>query len=296
MFDSELPMPEGYGAHNEIDPRERPMSVLAVIIPVYGQIELTRSLLRDLGSDIRQRTVAVYIVDNQGDFSSTRQSGVNLLRPLTNLGWAGGCNFGLQQASRGDYEAYILVNNDVVLSPAFIAGMREALRLSGAGLLGPTYDHNWDHQRGPYSGPARGYSPIADEFEVPFIDGTCMLVSRNAFDVVGMLDDKTWPLHGWGCDKDYALRSRSAGFRVMVTRRAYLNHIGRSTAATLPGYSEADAERENDEGMSVKWGAGWRDHLFKGFEHLSRAGRVQRHLSGPDIDPLGSMPDSLPTA
>ncbi len=264
------------------------MSNLAVIVPVYGQDELTRSLLRDLERDISHRTIEVYLVDNQGDFSSTHQLGISVLRPSANLGWAGGCNFGLRQAREVDHNAYMLINNDVALSPAFVAGMCEALRSTSAGLLGPTYDHNWDHQRGPYSGSARRYSSAAEEYEVPFIDGTCILVSRSALDAVGMLDDQTWPLHGWGCDKDYALRMRDAGFSVIVTRRAYLNHIGRSTAATLPGYSEADAERENDEGMSIKWGVGWRDRLYEGFEHFARAGRVQRRLGMPDGDAASS--------
>ena len=74
-------------------------------------------------------------------------------------------------------------------------------------------------------------------------------------------------------------RVRIAGGRVQVTERAYLNHLGRRTAATAPWYDEADAEAENDTGMAAKWGPHWRDVLYHGFDDVPRAGLVQQRLT-----------------
>jgi GT2 family glycosyltransferase len=93
-----------------------------------------------------------------------------------------------------------------------------------------------------------------------------------------MLDERTWPRYGWGCDKDYALRVRQDGGEVRATERAYLNHLGRKTAAKAQWYDEREAEEENNTGMSAKWGPGWRDTLYAGFDGLARDGIVQLRL------------------
>jgi GT2 family glycosyltransferase len=250
---------------------------IAVVIPAYGKHFLTRQVIEDLG---RGATWDIFIIDNGGDFSYGSNIGaVSIMRPGRNLGWAGGCNFGIDAALSLGYDSFMLLNNDVRLSSAFVHSMADAYSAVGGAVLGPTYDHNWPHQRTEYLGPADQYMPRRVEREVPFIDGTCMMVSRGAISEVGLLDERTWPRHGWGCDKDYCLRVRSVGGLVWVTERAYLNHLGRQTAMEQAGYSEDDAERENNEGMTRKWGPEWRDKLYGGFPHISRLGTVQDRVS-----------------
>jgi hypothetical protein len=148
---------------------------------------------------------------------------------------------------------------------------------SGAAIVGPLYDHNWPHQRGDHRGPAAEYVPRAVERNVPFVDGTAMLV--GAAWLGQGLDAGTWPCFGWGCDKDLCMRVRSAGGQVVVTERSYLNHIGRGTAALDPQFSEAAAEEEHDEGMRRKYGQGWDDRLYAGFPMLNRHGDTQDRLA-----------------
>jgi GT2 family glycosyltransferase len=87
-----------------------------------------------------------------------------------------------------------------------------------------------------------------------------------------------WRNYSWGCDKDFALRVRTAGGSVWVTERSFLNHMARQTAKQFQNYSELDAERENDKDMAEKWGPDWRDLLYAGFENLSRLGMVQQRI------------------
>lgn len=256
--------------------KDKPSRIgVAVIVPVYGQHHLTQAVLQDLRYD--EIHYKVYIVDNGGDYRAVGEEYV--LRPEANLHWAGGCNFGLLAAQERGHTGYVLLNNDVRLSRGFVRGLLEAWRHTGAALVGPVYDDNWPQQRISYAGPADAYNPRELDRVVPFTDGTCMFIPDQTLLQVGLLDEGTWPRYGWGCDKDYALRIRQAGGCAWVTERSYLNHLGRQTAAEATWYNEQEAEAENDVGMAAKWGSGWKDLLYAGFDNTSREGVVQQRIA-----------------
>src|ERR1022692_3759433 len=248
---------------------------VAVIIPIFGHHDLTRTVINDLERE--EGCVDVWLIDNQGSFEPG-ESSAKIVRPGVNLGWSRGCNYGVTAAWDGGYDTFILMNNDVRLSPAFVGGLLDAASVTGGDVIGPLYDHNWPHQRGAYTGCAAAYVGSPYEFPAPFIDGTCMLIRRSIFERIGFLDEHYWRMHGWGCDKDFALRVRGVGGSVWITERSYLNHLARQTAKEFSGYSELDAESENDEGMRKKWGDDWRELLYKGFEGMSRSGLIQERL------------------
>lgn len=244
---------------------------LAVVIPVYGRSDLTTSVLQDLRRESDLATTCV--IDNKG--SHRRVADEVVLRPGTNLGWAAGCNYGLRAAVRGTYQAFVILNNDVELSSHFLRGLLQTWHESGAGLVAPSYDHSWPHQWPAVKVSARNYEPNEYSKKVPFADGTCLFIPRNTVTSIGFLDSGSWPSYGWGCDKDYALRVRSIGRSVVLTYRSYLNHIGRQTCATMPWYSEGEAQAECDRGMVTKWGSRWKDTLFDGFPDVSRTDLMQ---------------------
>ncbi len=81
--------------------------MLAVIIPVFGQIHYTHALLRDIKT--QNKNVEVFIIDNGGDYESLGFEWVT--KAESNLGWLKACNLGLSSVS--DYyhfDAYILLN------------------------------------------------------------------------------------------------------------------------------------------------------------------------------------------
>jgi GT2 family glycosyltransferase len=252
----------------------------AVIIPIFGRHDLTRAVLRDLESEVQ--LADIWLVDNEGEFEP-EQVPVRILTPGINLGWCRGCNYGVASAWDYGYDKFILLNNDVRLSRSFIGGLLEAASATSGDIIGPVYDHNWLHQRSAYAGSAPGYSRRPLDHLVPFIDGTCMLIRRSTFESVGFLEERYWRKYSWGCDKDFALRVRTAGGSVWVTERSYLNHMARQTAKRFQDFSELDAERENDEDMAEKWGSEWRDLLYAGFEDLPRLGMVQQRIQEKGI-------------
>ncbi len=232
----------------------RRLRALAVI-PVYGHPEMTHDLLADLG---RERAACdVVVVDNKGDY---RPAGTEtVLRPGRNLGWAGGINHGSQVAGAG-YGHLMWLNNDTRLSRGFVRGLLEAAVVTGAGVASPFYDCHWIHQR-DLSGPVDRYRPTRKHYRAPFVDGTCMLVSRRAVRRIGLLDDETFAPLGWGAEIDYCLRARDAGLPVVATRQAFLRHLRAVTALDVfagrfEQYTD-EAYPRSLEGMEHKWGPDW---------------------------------------
>jgi GT2 family glycosyltransferase len=262
------------GATEELERLHASPRRLAVIVPVYGRSDLTASVLRDLQRENDLATTC--IVDNEGSYRRTTDEIV--LRPGSNLGWAAGCNYGLRAAQRGGYQAFIILNNDVELSLHFLRGLLQAWHETNAGLVAPLYDHSWPHQWPALKVSAANYQPNDHTREIPFADGTCLFIPRDTLTSIGFLDSDSWPSYGWGCDKDYALRVRSAGRSVILTYRSYLNHIGRQTFATMSRYSEREAQAECDRGMATKWGSRWKDTLFDGFPDVSRTDLMQDEI------------------
>jgi GT2 family glycosyltransferase len=76
------------------------------------------------------------------------------------------------------YGVFVLLNNDVRLSPFFVTGLLQAMEATGGDVVSPLYDHYWPHQRRSYSGPAEDYRGRSHEYLVPFVDGTCIVIGR----------------------------------------------------------------------------------------------------------------------
>ena len=179
-----------------------------------------------------------------------------MLRPGRNLGWLDGCNSGLEETYGQGYDAYVLMNNDVRLSRGFFSGLARAQRLTGASLLAPAYDATLPHQRMPHQGPAETYRPKRRHWKAAMVDGTCMYITAEARDRVGLLDTRFNP-YGWGAEIDYSFRVWDAGMRVIITALAFMNHDQGSTAESLHGRTYHDeAWAALASGLKAKYGAG----------------------------------------
>jgi len=206
-----------------------------VVIPVFGEVETTHALLGDLRREADCADVVV--VDNRGDYEAADDEAI--LRPGSNLGWAGGTNHGMVANRREDHVAFVWLNNDTRLSLGFVAGLLSSWEDTGADVLGPVYDCHWRHQRLVPAVPVDSFRPKATTYRAPFIDGTCMFVPAATVSRLGLLDAEWFGPLGWGAEIDYCLRARAAGLTVAVTRRSYLHHERAVTARAVFGDSEA---------------------------------------------------------
>jgi GT2 family glycosyltransferase len=228
-----------------------------VVIPVHGQHEMTHEVVRDLTRE--SDLVDIVVVDNAGDYPAV--GGEDIVRPGSNLGWAGGTNYGTLERRQSDHVGFVWLNNDTRLSAGFVGGLLRCWRATGAGLVAPMYDCHWLHQRPRRARSVDEYRPRSLHYRAPFVDGTCMLVPASTADAIGMLDAETFAPIGWGAEIDYGLRARAARLDICVTALAYLHHEKTVTGKALfEGGLEEYASRGFPvamEGLRRKWGDDW---------------------------------------
>jgi N-acetylglucosaminyl-diphospho-decaprenol L-rhamnosyltransferase len=79
-----------------------------------------------------------------------------------------------------------------------------------------------------------GRQHVGDEpFEIDWVSGACMLVSRRAIDAAGSLDEGFFMY--WE-DADWCRRIKHAGHRVFCVPKAHVVHLDGSRARRLPAY------------------------------------------------------------
>jgi GT2 family glycosyltransferase len=162
-----------------------------------------------------------------------------LVRVPQNLGFAGGHDLLLARALAGGATHVLLLNNDATVAPDAIAELvRVATAEPRVGAVGAKVLAAEDPTRlwlawGRVTWRAalvervgRG-APDGPAFDgvraVDWIPGCAMLLSREALDAVGTLDERFFAYHE---DVDWCVRARAAGFRILFAPDARVVHRG----------------------------------------------------------------------
>jgi GT2 family glycosyltransferase len=233
---------------------------LLITVPVYGQHEYTHALVQDL-----EREGADYlIVDNGGDYPATGTE--RIVKPGTNLGWAGGSELGFRIAFSEGYSHAMTLNNDTRISRGFVDALVDRRLPDNAGIIGPVIDHGFPSAESDQKPQAADYAPRQRYREVPAVEGTALALSRECWQRIGGLNLHTFRRFGWGIDLDLALRARNADFALCVTEMAYINHFGHKTAVAAFGRRryEWQANFEKVHGLRQLHGRRWRERFPRG--------------------------------
>lgn len=197
----------------------------------------------------------IYIVDNDSQDSSLGRLKAAYpeciyIESRTNLGFAGGCNLGLQQAVNNDAEYCLLLNNDTTVDPYFLNRLVEcAERKPNAGLVGGKiffhHDKNliwdaggkariWKGQCTRTGGKNLDRLEYSFERTVDFVTGCLMLIPRHVLLDVGFLPE----CYFFGIEEwDYGFTVRKAGYELWYTPNAHIWHkVGGSHSDVNPVY------------------------------------------------------------
>lgn len=189
---------------------------VGVVIPHWGP---TGPLLRCLRSLNGMRDILVVNNDRPARLKALRSlfPEVSIAQNPENLGFARACNQGLEALFARDCPYVLLMNNDAVADPMFLAPLLLALgkhpRMAAAS---PTVlRHPGAEQEYPIPLDAPGRltqlkEPSSSGFwEVTSLTGACMLVRREAFEDVGPLDAGFFMY----CEElDWGIRARKKGW------------------------------------------------------------------------------------
>jgi len=198
----------------------------------------------------------VTVVDNGSDGDDAMQlrerfgEAIRLIESTTNVGFAGGSNLGIRDALDRGADYVLLLNNDTVAGPEFLdelvasVGGDPGIGIAGGKILCYEFPQliwsaggNIDYRRG--STPVRGSGEVDDarfdrEAEVDWICSCFMLVSREVWESVGLLDERFF--FGWE-DVDLCVRAAKGGHRVVYAPRSVVWHkaFGQTKKRRLQG-------------------------------------------------------------
>lgn len=183
----------------------------------------------------------VIVVDNGSVDDSVSQlhtayPGVTLLETGENLGYAGGNNLGIRYALE-EGAAYVwLLNDDILVAPDSLSILVKASDAStDIGFTGPmvymreqpdrilsaggVLDHSMQPRHRGLGALDQGqYGNIN---EVDFLSGCALLVSREAIEKVGLLDEAFF---AYGEDIEWCFRGKRADLRVLLVPNAHVWH------------------------------------------------------------------------
>lgn len=222
-------------------------------------------LAHDLVEDCAREGVRVVVVDNGGGYTALRDEEVT--SPISNIGWLRGNNLAisnlLQEVS---WDRAVLLNDDTRLSAHFFGGLIWAEAAEGASIVSASYDDVNPLQRpeellSDGGLVAEHYIPRPRNIPTGACDGTAVAIRREVFERNGLMDQISFGIYGWGGLEDLCFRARERDQRIIITRAAYVHHIGggHQTAKELWGDQFFEhASTEGKSGMAAKWGHAWR--------------------------------------
>lgn len=187
------------------------------------------------------------LVDNASTDGSAEEAcrefpSVTLLRQRSNLGVAGGNNVGIAYCRERAHRFVLLMNYDTLPDARML---EELLAVAVPGVLVSGYTLVWDD-----SGRSNSHAGALDwtlgRLREPFFGGVmealratreidnadtcCLLVPREVFDAIGVMDAAYFMYYD---DTDFIVRARRAGFRCVLNPAARLRHYERGASGPV---------------------------------------------------------------
>ncbi|MBU1129875.1 glycosyltransferase family 2 protein [Patescibacteria group bacterium] len=249
------------------------MTSIAIIVLNWNQPTLTiqtiKSLLKIKHFSFNYK---IFLVDNASTDNSVsviaseaRQSRWNqtvnfeILQTPSNLGFAGGNNFGIKQALKENFDYILIINNDCVVDPNFLQILlKSAQKNPKLAILCPkTYfakgyefykDRYKKNELGKVIWSAGGHmdwnnilgSNIgADQVDkgqfnkittdIDFISGCCMFVKSKLFKEIGLFDKKYFMYLE---DVDFCQKAKKAGYKLAYIPNSKIWHLSAQSSST----------------------------------------------------------------
>jgi GT2 family glycosyltransferase len=161
----------------------------------------------------------------------------NFIALDSNLGYAGGCNVGIQKALEIGSDFVLLLNSDTDFLPGFLSLLLEVFQNhSDVGIVSPKILNDEKPTKIYYAGgkifPFRMQDKLIgigkldssrydQEGYVDFGIGCCLLIKRTVFDQVGYLDDRFFFDYE---DVDFCFRAQQMGYKIWYEPESVIIH------------------------------------------------------------------------
>jgi GT2 family glycosyltransferase len=263
---------------NPVQPYQGPVRTAAesasIVVVTYDNLVFTRLCLQSVLANTEGDGFELVVVDN-GSSDGTpaylarlaeRDARVRVVLNGTNMGFAPACNQGLGLAA-GDH--LVLLNNDTMVPPGWLAGLRRHLAEPRVGLVGPVTNRigneaEIETEYSTWGGflelarhRARDHAGEWLEIRTPAM--FCLAMRRQTFLRLGPLDE------GYDIglleDDDYAERARLAGYQLRCADDVLIHHFGEASFGRLVASGEyTRILAANQRRYAEKWGRPWQPY------------------------------------
>jgi GT2 family glycosyltransferase len=222
--------------------RKAMQPTVSIIVLNYNGRDDTLACLRSL-EHLTYPNVNVIVVDNassdgSADAIRAAHPQMTLIETGANLGFTGGNNVGIRRALDQGADYVMLLNNDTIAAPDTITLMIEVMEADPTiGVSGPMIYY--------YSAPetiwsaggqidwSRGVTAMIGVNEedksqfgltprrVDFVTGCALLVRREVWEKIGLLDDQFFMYYE---ETDWCVRASRAGYKIVHVPQAMLWH------------------------------------------------------------------------
>ena len=236
---------ERWGAISRVEVAKHPKHI-AVIVPVYRDVELTRLCLLAALPDIIEMQARLIIINDKSPDSGMRemlqsialqyQESISLLENRSNLGFVASVNKGIKEAGNADV---VLLNSDAIVGGKWLEQLaREAYSAPNVGTVTPlsnnttisSFPNFLSDNDLPYGLDLETIQsvfaePILQNIVTPTGVGFCFYIVRACIDDVGVFDESKFG-RGYGEENDFCQRAIGKKWINVLTPNVYVSHKG----------------------------------------------------------------------
>ena len=268
-------------------PAEMPR--LSIVIPSYGQHDVTATCLRSIFAHPPAVSFEVIVADDAFALPFAPEGlgidGVKVLRNAENLGFLKTCNAAVTQAAG---ERVLLLNNDTVVMPGAIDALWETFgRFPDVGAVGAQLLYpdgrlqeaggiiwrdgsgwNWGRDENPVE-PRYNYMR-----DVDYCSAAALMIDRQLWDALGGFDERFAPCYYEDTDLCFAVRQ--TGMRVIYQPAAKVIHLEGVSHGTDLATGQKAYQLKNQATFVAKWEQELQRHAPNGVDPLRECDRAKR--------------------
>lgn len=197
---------------------------IAIVFCCFNRMEMTKRCLQQLFKQTMKLTENVFeffvwddaSTDGTAEMIEQEFPSVRLFRGAGGLYWCKSMHHAMQEAVKGNFDLYLMVNDDVDFADNALAVMLDAYHDIHApcGIVGTTTQGNANKMSyGGRNEEGQLIEPCDRLQTCMWANWNCFLTDQKVVDKVGIIDGKYQ--HSWG-DFDYSFRMKKAGFEIYV--------------------------------------------------------------------------------